>query len=61
MNLQLTFTIEEIQQILSILGEMPVKSGAAAVFSIIKERAERSVQEQNEPKPDEEQSNPEPV
>ena len=54
-KLLLEFNENEIREILNLLSEMPVKTGAAGIFGIIKERAELAFQrKQNE-------NNPEPV
>jgi hypothetical protein len=46
--MNLTLTKEEIQYIMSVLGELPTKSGAWPLILKIKEQAEQQLQESSE-------------
>lgn len=49
MELQLTLTIEEVNGILQVLGDLPTKSGAYPLVIKIKEQAEPQIPKE-EPK-----------
>ena len=49
MELQLTLTIEEVNGILQVLGDLPTKSGAYPLVMKIKEQAEPQIPKE-EPK-----------
>ncbi len=51
MPITLELTLEEIQSLLTVLGDLPIKTGLADITMKIKHQAENKLSEQNNPKP----------
>lgn len=58
MDVKITFNVQEIETILNILGEQPVKSNCGIIFNVLKERAEAYLKEAKAPEADENNSEP---
>ena len=54
MNISLSLSVEEVNAILGVLGDLPTKTGAFPLVMKIKEQADSQVAQANpEPAPDE--------
>jgi hypothetical protein len=50
-RLTLRLSLDDIQKLLTVLGDLPIKTGLTDITMSIKNQAENSLREQNNPKP----------